>query len=908
MSSIGQGKYLFAEFQLDATHRIFVREGEVVSLSAKTFDLLHYFVANAQRAISRDELMHAIWPDEEIDESILNQHIFQLRRALTASEPGYRLLAAVPGHGYQFTQPVTEIASGPSASPRLFLHSAASAAPRAPLPSGPARREVPPAEPPAATPPADAPAADPATDPPPPDAPEPRREEPVAEPEETSGPAPAEDAPQPFRTWQDEPWAAAENEPLPDSRPASDSASATSTPAREETPKRWTSPEQRPRKRRTTPRKRRAAVVSDEDGASPRKFALTLPRLLLAAGGLVVLSIAIWLGWKAWRQPHYDGLTLLLTEAENPAGDPEFDQSLTAALALDLNQSPRVALVPRATVAATLKAMQRPAVASITPDLARELCAQIHPQAWLAASVSRVSTRYLISLDVHDCATGLLLAQTRGLADSASDALPLLDRMTGDLRIQLGEPASSVARLSHPLGASVSLAALKVYGQATGPAFAQHPGAAQPLLQQAVAASPQFAQGWAELAIAHYSAAEPAPAVQSLRRAWELRNTADEHSRYAISALYLSRVTGETVSLDANYRAWMAQFPRDPQPFAELADLLIQTGHADQAIDPARHAVTLDPANPGVYTLLARAQMRAGNLDDAAATTKLALTRHVDDPALHAVLFELAYLRHDSVAQEEQRTWAREHKAGPDLDLEQALLLISQGSVKQALEIYETVLADYRRQGMTEAAGRIEAALPRLQAELGLTEDAYVRLEKLPEEIHSADIPVAWAEVGETSHATTILARELAANPAATFWLQNRAPQVRAAIAMEQERPLVAIDALKAAAAWDMSSYELPAMRGRAYLAAREPVLAEYEFLKILDHPGIEPLSPNYPLAQLGLARALAMQGKNLKAAMAYRTFLDDWTLADANLPRLKEARAEMARLPKADTAPVHPK
>ncbi len=902
MSSIGQGKYLFAEFQLDATHRIFVREGEVVSLSAKTFDLLHYFVANAQRAISRDELMRAIWPDEEIDESILNQHIFQLRRALTASEPGYRLLAAVPGHGYQFTQPVTEIASGPSASPRLFLHSAASAAPRAPLASGPARREASPAAPPPPEPP-ESRREEPQTQPAPAPAPEP-----TASPDDTR-PTPADDAPQPFRTWQDEPWTPAEEEPRADSRPSSDpapdAAAAAATPAREENPRHWKSPEQRPRKRRSASRKRRAKVVSEEDGDSPRKFAITLPRLLLAAGGIVVLSLAIWLGWRAWRQPHYDGLTLLLTEAENPAGDPEFDQSLTAALALALNQSPRVALVPRATVAATLKSMQRPAVASITPDLARELCAQIHPQAWLATSVSRVSTRYLISLDVHDCATGLILAQTRGLADTASDALPLLDRMTGDLRIQLGEPASSVAHLSHPIGASVSLAALKVYGQATGPAFAQRPGAAEPLLQQAVAASPQFAQGWAELSIAQYSAAEPTQAALSLRRAWELRNTADEHSRYAISALYLSRVTGEAVSLDANYRAWMAQYPRDPQPFAELADLLTQSGHADQAIDPARHAVTQDPANPGVYTLLARAQMRAGNLDDAAATAKLALTRHVDDSALHAVLFELAYLRHDSVAQEEQRTWARDHKAGPELDLEQALLLISQGSVKQALEIYETVLADYRSQGMTEAAGRTEAALPRLQAELGLTEDAYVRLQKLPEGAHSADIPVAWAEVGETSHAAAILAKELAANPASTIWLQNRAPQVRAAIAMEEQRPLLAIDALKAAAAWDMSSYELPAMRGRAYLAAKEPVLAEYEFLKILDHPGIEPLSPNYPLAQLGLARALAMQGKNLKAAMAYRTFLDDWTLADPNLPRLKDARAEVARLPKADVAPA---
>jgi len=86
-------------------------------------------------------------------------------------------------------------------------------------------------------------------------------------------------------------------------------------------------------------------------------------------------------------------------------------------------------------------------------------------------------------------------------------------------------------------------------------------------------------------------------------------------------------------------------------------------------------------------------------------------------------------------------------------------------------------------------------------------------------------------------------------------------------------------------------------MRGRAYLAAKQPDLAEAEFHKILDHPGIEPLSHNYPLAQLGLARALAAQGKIVEAGFAYKVVLQIWKDADSDLPRLKEAKAEFARL-----------
>jgi hypothetical protein len=80
-------------------------------------------------------------------------------------------------------------------------------------------------------------------------------------------------------------------------------------------------------------------------------------------------------------------------------------------------------------------------------------------------------------------------------------------------------------------------------------------------------------------------------------------------------------------------------------------------------------------------------------------------------------------------------------------------------------------------------------------------------------------------------------------------------------------------------------------------LAAKQPEQAESEFHKIVDHPGIEPLSHNYPLARLGLARALAMEGKTTDAENAYNLFFNIWKEADPDLPRLRDARAEYARL-----------
>ena len=114
---------------------------------------------------------------------------------------------------------------------------------------------------------------------------------------------------------------------------------------------------------------------------------------------------------------------------------------------------------------------------------------------------------------------------------------------------------------------------------------------------------------------------------------------------------------------------------------------------------------------------------------------------------------------------------------------------------------------------------------------------------------------------------------------------------------MVDHHPDDAVEALEPANRYDPRAFDIPALRGRAYLANKQPELAEAEFHKILDHPGIDPLSYNYPLAELGLARALAQQQKPVEAGFAYKIVLQIWKDADADFPRLKEAKAEYAKL-----------
>jgi len=87
-------------------------------------------------------------------------------------------------------------------------------------------------------------------------------------------------------------------------------------------------------------------------------------------------------------------------------------------------------------------------------------------------------------------------------------------------------------------------------------------------------------------------------------------------------------------------------------------------------------------------------------------------------------------------------------------------------------------------------------------------------------------------------------------------------------------------------------------VRGQAYLAARQTAEAVGEFQRILDHRSIVLVDPMDAMARLQLARALALSGDTAKAKSAYGDLLTLWKNADSDIPVLKAARAEYARLP----------
>ena len=629
------------------------------------------------------------------------------------------------------------------------------------------------------------------------------------------------------------------------------------------------------------------------------------------AAFVVIVAVGVWFAWREMHRSHAESLRIIVGDFDNSTGNLDFDQTLRTALTIDLRQSPYLEVATRGQLSKAILDEKAAADSSdgeqapspLTGSLVRRVCHRLNDQAYLTGEIRGFAQKYLITVRAFDCARGSDIAASRGIANSPDGILTVLDKVTFDLREQLGESATSIARFNKPLFAkgTGSLEALRAYSDASRLALNNQLEDSLTVYQRAIELDPKFAMAYADLGAVYNNLGQRDPASANLAKAYELRDTADELNRLSITSTYNSLITRDIQSSIRNNKQWAEEYPRDPAPYANLADLETQIGKPALALDPAKRAVALNPDEGLSYIVLARAQMHTGQFEEAAHTCNQAISHHVDSAEVHGVLMQIAFLHLDQPGIDEQIAWARsqanDKSAESYMQSQQGLMDFALGKTKAAEAVFATVIDSYRKQGMNERADHIAGEIARIEAELGNLETAHSTLTHLTEEASSLDIPVAWAELGEISRAQATLQRELDAHLSDTLAREYQNPQVKAAIALNQHQPEDAITALVPALPYDLRLFDAPSLRGKAYLAANRPVEAEAEFHKILGHPGIEPMSYNYPLAQLGVARALARQNKTVEAGFAYKIVLQIWKDADLDLPRLREAKAEYARL-----------
>ena len=601
--------------------------------------------------------------------------------------------------------------------------------------------------------------------------------------------------------------------------------------------------------------------------------------------------------------------SILLADFVNTTGDAVFDGTLKQALAVQLEQSPYLNVMPQSRIQAALRFMGRSPDERLTNDVAREICVREGVKAMLTGSISGLGSHYVIDLNAVNAQTGDSLGRTQAEAESKEQILKSLDKAASDLRQKLGESIGSVQKFTTPLeqATTSSLEALQAFtlGQAEHQKLEDEK--AVPYLKRAVELDPNFAMAYATLGVVYGNMSQSIQQRENLTKAFDLKDRASEREKLYISAHYYSEVTGEIDKSIPIYEQWKQTYPRDTVPWDNLALAYSSTGQHEKAVTNALEGMRLDPNDRFAYQNLADAYERLGRYDEAAAILDQAAARKVSSPLDSLSRYDMAFLRGDQAGMQRAMDAVKGNTFEPILFLIKGNGECAGGKVKAARQAYVQAGILAQKVGMKELAAALKGIEAACDAEVGDREQAK---QKAAEALTISDdqnsrgtAAGALARAGDSIRSQKI-ADELAQKyPTDTLLNSVWLPGTRAAIQIEANQPAKALALLEAAKPYELGSppggatYWPMFLRGDAYLRLGDGAKAAAEYQKILDRRGIDPTNFLYPLARLGSGRAYALQGDKAKAKEAYQDFFAMWKDADPDVPVLKQAKAEYAKL-----------
>jgi len=616
--------------------------------------------------------------------------------------------------------------------------------------------------------------------------------------------------------------------------------------------------------------------------------------------------------------------TIVLADFANSTGDTVFDDTLKTALSVALNQSPFLNVLPENKVAATLQMMSRPAGTKLTPEVTRELCQRAGGKVYLAGSIASLGSEYVLGLEAVNCQNGDTLAQEQVTAGSKEKVLDALGEAASKVRTELGESLATVQKFDGPLeqATTSSLEALKAYSLGRKATNEKGAAAALPYDQRAIKLDPNFAMGYRAMGIGYANLQEPGRASEYLTKAFQLREHASEREKLAIAGEYYLNLTGELDKAAQTYQEEIENYPRESGGYNNLGLVFAAQGQYEKAAEIARQTVRLAPGRPGSYGNPANYALALQRFDEARQIIHEAQARKLDNYVFQNALYALAFLGADSAAMAEQQQW---FAGKPDYE-NWGLALASDteaygGHLGKTRELTKRAVDSAIRADSKETGAIWEANAALLQAAYGNAAEArQTAAEALQLAPTSQGVEVeaalAFAMSGDTARAES-LAQDLGKRfPLDTQMQSLWLPAIQAQLALGRKNPASALNALQAGTPIELGQIAFvnnisclypTYVSGEAYLAAGQGSAAAAEFQKIIDHSGIVWNCWTGALAHVGVARANALQAKNSQGAdadlarsralAAYKDFFAFWKDADSDIPVLKEAKAEYAKL-----------
>ncbi len=647
----------------------------------------------------------------------------------------------------------------------------------------------------------------------------------------------------------------------------------------------------------------------------------------VATGSVVLVGVLATTVYNYFRPVQAGRLTdqdtLVLAEFANSTGDTIFDDTLKPTLRSALLESPFLNILPTGKARAALTLMAKPTDTKLTPDIARQVCLRTGSKAYVAGAIGSLSNEYVLQVKAVSCQTAKTLAQEQETAPEKEKVVDALLKAASRLRGELGESLASVEKFDYPNDETTgSLEALQAYNLGTRIGAEKGQAAGLPYDLRAIQLDPNFAVAYLSVGEDYLEMDEFARGSEYIAKAFQLRDHAGERERQEIASVYYYSVTGDLKKAAETYERTLAIYPKTQTAYGNLGIIYAVQGNYEKAVEMDRRVIAMG-ANIGIlYANLANNLLSLQRFDEARQTVQTAFEKKQDTERLHSILYALAFFAGDSRAMSDQSNWF-----SAKADYEYTGLMTESdtqayaGHLRKARELTSRAIDSALKIDSKESAAIVYDFSAAREAAFGnvarARKDAARALGLAPTsqrvEIGAA---LALAIAGDSAKAELLVQDLNKRFPLHTQLQSLWLPTIEAQISLTKKKPDAAIDRLQVTAPMELGYTPTLAnisclyplyVRGQAYLSTGKSTAAAGEFQRIHDHNGIVWNCPTGALAHLGLARANALEARTDKgvaadAALAraladYRDFLTLWKDADPDIPILKDAKAEYAKL-----------
>jgi len=631
----------------------------------------------------------------------------------------------------------------------------------------------------------------------------------------------------------------------------------------------------------------------------------------VAGMGILLVAAALYVFYV--RRPSAAKLTardpIVLADFVNTTGDSVFDGTLKQALSVELGQSPFLNVASDFKVNDTLRRMGHQPDESMSRDLAREVCLRMGSRAILTGSIASIGSHYIVGLEALGCASGDTLAKGQAEAESKDGVLRALDRVASQVRGKIGESLSSLEKYDFPVDATTkSLEALKAYSMGLKTVRQKGEAEAIPFFQHAIQLDGSFALAYVSLGTVYDNLGEESLAEEPLAKAYSLRDHVTEREKYYITAVYHSDVTGDLEKEREVCELWAQTYPHDMAARTLLGTVYDFVGQHEKARAQFEEALRLDPDSVINYGNVAVSYLSLGQLDEAKSALDKGLARGLDSLIIHENLYSLAFLRSDTAEMERQVAWAAGKPGVEDQLLSQhSDTEAYYGRLGKARELSRRAVESALRADAKETAAMWQVNAALREVEFGNVARArqavHAALSLMPSREVNILAALVFARTGDAPRAKALIRELESKNPSYTILKSYWLPTLKASLEVQSGNAESALSLLQTAAPYELgeasyiSNMYPTYLRGQAYLLAHDAGAAAAEFKKLRDHPGIVQNDALGALSRLQLARAKAAMGDEDAARKQFNDFLSLWKDADPDIPVLKEARAEYAKL-----------